>query len=289
MFKSGYVSILGKPNTGKSTLLNKLVIEKISIVTYKPQTTRDNILGVLTDKNFQIAFIDTPGILKVRDGLSRYMMNNVKDASLSTDIVLYTISDETGADEADFRFIGNLKKGGAEVIVLLTKIDLKDKSKTAENLNVLNKADCEVIPVSSHKNINIDTLIKVITDKLPEGERFFDEDFVTDKSLRFMCAEILREKLMLSLDKEIPYGLSIDITSFKEEKNITKLSADIICEKKNHKAIIIGKGGLRLKNIASLARADMEKLVGGKVMLEVYVKAKENWREDNVCKCYYRR
>lgn len=281
MFKSGYVSILGKPNTGKSTLLNKLVNEKISIVTFKPQTTRDNILGVLTDKNFQIAFIDTPGILKVKDGLSRYMMNNVKDASLSADIVVYTISDETGADDADFRFINNLKNSGLTVIVLLTKIDSRDKFKTAENLNSLNNVDCEVIPVSSHKNINIDTLIKVITDNLPEGEKLFDEDFITDKSLKFMCAEILREKLMLSLDKEIPYGLSIDITSFKEEKNITKLSADIICEKKNHKAIIIGKGGLRLKNIASLARADMEKLIGGKVMLEVYVKAKENWRADN--------
>ena len=281
MNKSGYVSILGKPNTGKSTLLNKLINEKISIVTYKPQTTRDNILGVLYNEEYQIGFIDTPGIHKVKDRLSKYMMSNVDAAACDTDLILYTVSAGKGADERDFRYIEKLKKNTQNIIVLLTKIDIADKRIVAENLKSLNDLNLEIIPISVHKEINLDTLVETIVKYLPEQENLFDEDFITDKSCKFLCSEILREKLMLGLDNEIPYGLHIIITKFEEKKNGTVfISADIICEKQNHKAIIIGRGGANLKNIATKARLEMEKLLGSKVMLDLYVKYVQNWRDE---------
>ena len=280
--KSGYVAVIGRANAGKSTLINVLVGEKISIVSPKPQTTRDRILGVLTEEDYQIVFVDTPGIYKARNALTDMMMRTTDTSAQNVDFLLYVVDGHDGIGEEDFALMRKYKALEIPMAVAYTKIDIMpkeniplDMAKFADSL-----IDLDVFPVSARKGKNIRALKEFLIEKMPEGEKIFEEDIVSDKSEKFMISEIMREKILLKFDKEIPHGIAIVINEFfKNERGVYEINLDIVCERANHKAILIGKQGKAIKEVSSFARQDMEKFLGGKVFLTTYVKVKEDWRD----------
>lgn len=273
------VGVIGKTNAGKSTLVNALVGEKVSIVTPKKQTTRENILGILNLQDCQIVFVDTPGIHKTVDNMGRLMMKQVRSAKESVDLILYVVDCTKPFDNFEYENLLDMSQNG-DVILVLSKVDiggfekvypLIEKFKSLKNL-------VDIVPISAKNNKNLDILLGILKKKLVktnEEDLFFDRDTYTDKSVRFMCGEIVREKILVNLDDEIPFGVLIEVTNFLESKNLVEVDVDVIAKRQSHKAIIIGKNGQMLKKISSQARADMEKLLDKKVMLKIYVATRE--------------
>lgn len=278
--KSGYIAVVGRANAGKSTLVNVLVGEKVAIVSPKPQTTRDRILGVLTTETMQAAFIDTPGIYRADNLLNSVMQKTTEDSAKDVDLIMFVIDAHEGIGERDKETIKKFVKLGEPLIIVPTKTDIMPESLLIAELKDLAEFGAEVVPVSARKGKNIKELIKVVERMLPEGEKLFEEDIISDRSEKFMISEIMREKILLKFGAEIPHGVAIIVNEFslREDGRVYDISLDIICEKAGHKAILIGKQGAAIKEASSFARADMEKFLGRKVFLTTYVKVKENWR-----------
>ena len=280
--KSGYVAVIGRANAGKSTLINVMVGEKVSIVSPKPQTTRDRILGVLTEENYQIVFVDTPGIYKARNALTDMMMKTTETSAKDVDFLLYVVDGHNGLDEEDFELMKKYKALGIPMAVAYTKIDIMPKENIPLDMAKFADSglDVDVFPVSARKGKNVKALQAFLVEQMPNGEKIFEQDIVSDKSERFMISEIMREKILLKFDKEIPHGIAIVINEFfKNEGGVYEINLDIVCERANHKAILIGKQGRAIKEVSSFARQDMEKFLGCKVFLTTYVKVKEDWRD----------
>ena len=280
--RSGYIAVIGRANAGKSTLINVLVGEKVSIVSPKPQTTRDRILGVLTEEDYQLVFVDTPGIYKARNALTDMMMRTTEQSAKEVDFILYVLDGHEGVKEEEFEVIEKYKALGIPMAVAYTKIDIMPKENIPLDMAKFSDAgvDLDVFPVSARKGKNIRALKEFLVSKMPEGDKVFEEEIVSDKSERFMISEIMREKILLKFDKEIPHGIAIVINKFSLQDNgVYDVNLDIVCERANHKAILIGKQGKAIKEVSSFARQDMEKFLGAKVFLTTYVKVKEDWRD----------
>ncbi len=279
-FKSGFVSIIGRPNVGKSTLINRLVGEKIAIISSKPQTTRNNILGILTEDNTQIVFTDTPGIHEPTSMLAELMVKSATDAMHDTDAILLLVEPIANVGRTEVKILENLKKQNAPVILIINKIDTVQK----DVLLAVIKAYTDefdfaaVIPISARRNDGVDTVKKELMPFIKEGPQYFPEDMITDQPERQIAAEIIREKLLRSLNKEVPHGIAIEIFMMKETKNGISIEANIYCEKQSHKGIIIGKGGEMLKKIGTEARTELERMHDKKVFLSLWVKVNEDWR-----------
>jgi GTP-binding protein Era len=278
--RSGFVNILGNPNVGKSTIMNALVGEKLSIITSKAQTTRHRIMGIVNGEDFQIVYSDTPGILKPRYKLQETMMNFVNTALSDADMILY-VTDVTEHSANEGEYIDRIKKSGIHVIVAVNKIDLTNQDELEKIVDSWHEAfpDSPIIPLSALKNFNLDFLLNSILDKLPENPPFFPKDQLTDKYERFFASEIIREKILLNYKKEIPYSVEIEIESFKEEKDIIKIRALIHVTRDSQKGIIIGHRGSMLKRVGTEARHDMEDFFQKRVFLELYVKVTRDWRD----------
>lgn len=279
--KSGTVAVVGKANAGKSTLINVIVGEKVAIVSPKPQTTRDRILGILTTNDYQIVFEDTPGFYKSTTELNKKMQKTARKTAKDVDVVLYVLDGHNGVEEDALASLKSIVSD-IPVIVAMSKTDIMPKENIPENLVKIASVEgiSEIIPISARKNRNVGELIKTILKYLPEQGKIFSEDIVSDKSEKFMISEILREKILLKLDKEVPHGVAIVVNTFERKKNgVYDINLDIVCEKQNHKSIIIGKQGAMIKEISAYARQDMEKFLGAKVFLTTFVKVKENWRD----------
>ena len=270
MYKFGYVAILGKPNAGKSTLINYLVGMKLAIVSPKPQTTRDNILGIYTSKNSQLVFIDTPGIHKATSHLDKFMMKNVRTAKAGADVVLYLLDSSVAPDPDEIEHIEKMKADGINLVVAGSKLDKKKVD-----------FDCDVY-FSALTGENVPLLIEKILKFIPSSKTknfLYDADEVTDKPVKFIISEYIRESALKRLKKEIPHGIAVVVTKFEETPKIANIEAEIVCEKPNHKGIIIGKGGATLKAIGIESRANAEQLLGKKVMLSLFVKVEEGWKD----------
>ena len=280
--KSGTVAVIGRANAGKSTLVNVLVGEKIAIVSPKPQTTRDRIYGVLTTENYQIVFEDTPGIYKAKNGLNSRMQRATNDTAKETDVILFVVDVHEGVKDEDIELVKKYVSK-TPMILALTKTDIMPKERIPETLVKFSGIDGidEIIPVSARKGRNVKELLDTLLKYIPEGDYVFSPDAVSNKSERFMIGEIMREKILLKFDKEIPHGVAVVVNDFYRKNNGTyEINLDIICEKQNHKAILIGKQGQALKEFNSFARESMEKFLDAKVFLTTYVKVKENWRDN---------
>jgi GTP-binding protein Era len=278
--RSGFVNILGNPNVGKSTIMNALVGEKLSIITSKAQTTRHRIMGIVNGEDFQIVYSDTPGILRPKYKLQETMMNFVNSAISDADLILY-VTDvmERTADEGEY--IDKIKGSGIPVIIAVNKVDLTnqgDLEKIVESWH-LAFPDSPVIPISALKNFNLDSLLNSVLAKLPESPPYFPKDQLTDKYERFFASEIIREKVLINYKKEIPYSVEIEIESFKDEKDIIKIRALIHVTRDSQKGIIIGHKGSMLKRVGTEARHDMEDFFRKKIFLELYVKVTKDWRD----------
>ena len=282
--KSGIITICGRPNVGKSTLTNAFVGEKVAIVTNKPQTTRNRICGIKNRGESQFVFVDTPGLHKARTRLGDYMVNVVKESVADVDAVLLLVEPIPSVGEPEQQLIGRIKTLGCPAVLAINKADtLEQKEKLLEVIQVYSgEYDFDaVVPISARTGQGVEELLNVLEGFLPEGPQLFPEDMTSDQPERQMMAEIMREKLLLLLDKEIPHGTAVEITRFAErDDEVIEVEATIYCEKNSHKGIIIGKGGGMLKKASTLARQDMEKFIGAKVFLKTWVKVKENWRDN---------
>jgi GTP-binding protein Era len=278
--RSGFVNILGNPNVGKSTIMNALVGEKLSIITAKAQTTRHRIMGIVNGEDFQIVYSDTPGILKPQYKLQETMMNFVNSALTDADTILY-VSDVLEQNAFEGEYIDRIKESGIPVIIALNKVDLTNQEDLEKIVESWHKEfpESPVIPVSGLKKFNLESLLNAILTKLPEGPPFFPKDQLTDKYERFFASEIIREKILVHYQKEIPYSVEIEIESFKEEKAIIKIRALIHVARDSQKGIIIGHKGSMLKRVGTEARRDMEGFFNKKVFLELYVKVTKDWRD----------
>ncbi len=280
--KSGFIGVIGKANAGKSTLVNVLVGEKISIVSPKPQTTRDAVMGILTTENYQLVFVDTPGIYKSRTYLTDVMMKTTETAAKGVDLIMFVHDGHGGVSESDTALMKKYSSLGIPMIIAYTKTDIMPKENIVEDAKKLYEAGivCDVYPVSARKGTNVNKLLNALVNAMPEGEKVIAEDIVSDKSEKFMLAEIMREKILLKFDKEVPHGIAVVINKFERMENgVFYVNLDIICEKASHKAILIGRQGAAIKEVSSFARKDMEKFLGGKVFLTTYIKVKEDWRD----------
>ena len=282
--KSGIITICGRPNVGKSTLTNALVGEKVAIVTNKPQTTRNRICGVRTRGESQFVFVDTPGLHKARTRLGDYMVNVVKESVADVDAVMLLVEPIPNVGGPEEQLIARMKKLSCPAVLVINKVDTLDKKeKLLEVIQTYEQVHQfqAVVPISAKTGEGVDELLDVLEGYLPEGPQLFPEDMTSDQPERQMMAEILREKLLLCLDKEIPHGTAVEITRFAErDDEVVEVEATIYCEKNSHKGIIIGKGGSMLKKVSTLARQDMERFMGTKVYLQTWVKVKENWRDN---------
>lgn len=285
MTKNAFIAITGRPNAGKSSLTNLLVGEKISIVSEKPQTTRNRINGVLTKGDTQFVFIDTPGMLRAKNKLNEHMVKSIRASVDDVDCAILMADVTRKMSGVEQELIRSFAEHGTEVVLLLNKIDLlKDKEELLPIIAKYSKLYdfAEIIPISVKRRINTNSIFPALEKFAVEGEHFFPDDIATDRTERFLCAEIIREKILWTMQQEIPHGTAVDIESFKtRQKNradIIDIGAVIICEKDSHKGMIIGKGGERLKEIGTLARKDMEELLDAKVNLQLFVKVKEDWR-----------
>ena len=273
------VSIVGKTNAGKSTLLNALIGEKVSIVSPKKQTTRENILGILNEKDYQIVFVDTPGIHKTTNELGKSMMKSVRSAMHDVDVVVYIVDATKGLDKNEFENISNKAKE-LNIILVLSKIDIAGFEKTYPLIDKFSKISelKMILPISSKENKNLDLLIEKIKEFLVKQEvkdLTYSRETYTTQTIKDMAEEIIREKALYLLEEEVPHGIFVEIVNFKENKDITKIDAEIICKKNSHKAIIIGKQGNKLKEIATQSRLEIQELIDSKVMLTLYVKSRE--------------
>ena len=281
MHKSGFVNIIGNPNVGKSTLMNALVGEKLSIITSKAQPTRHRIMGIVSGEDFQIVSSDTPGILKPSYKLQESMMKFVTGAVADADVILY-VTDTVERGERSAGIIDRIRQSGVPAIVVINKIDLT----TPEALEALvdkwqgELPEARIVPASAKENFNIEGLFKTILDLLPEGPAFYPKDTLTDKTLRFFASEIIREKILRFYDKEIPYCCEIEIESYKEEPAIDRIAATIYVARDSQKGILIGHKGEKLKRVGQAAREDMEQFLGKKVFLQLFVKVNDDWRNN---------
>ena len=282
-FKSGFVTLIGRPNVGKSTLMNKLIGQKIAITSGKPQTTRNRIQTVLTTEEGQIVFLDTPGIHKAKNKLGDYMVNVAERTMEEVDVILWLVepTDYIGAGER--HIIEQLKKTKTPVILVINKTDTVKREEILSFIDTYRKEMDfqEIVPVSALKGESTDELVKCIFKYLPYGPAFYDEDTVTDQPMRQIAAELIREKALRLLEDEIPHGIAVSIESMKEKGKICHIEATIICERESHKGIIIGKGGQMLKKIGSSARPEIEDLLERQVNLQLWVKVKKDWRDSD--------
>jgi len=278
--RSGFVNILGNPNVGKSTIMNALVGEKLSIITSKAQTTRHRIMGIVNGDDFQIVYSDTPGILKPKYKLQESMMTFVNIALTDADIILY-VTDVTEKTIDETGYSAKILESGIPVIVAINKIDLSNQQDLERIAGFWEKKfpGSPIIPVSALKVFNLDTLLNAVVSKLPEGAPYFPKDQLTDKYERFFASEIIREKILMNYQKEIPYSAEVEIESFKEEESIIRIRALIHITRESQKGIVIGHKGEKLKKTGTEARLDMEEFFGKKVFLELYVKVTKDWRD----------
>lgn len=283
MFKSGFVTIVGRPNVGKSTLINKIMGEKLSIVSNKPQTTRNNIQTILTTDDYQIVFVDTPGIHKPKHKLGEYMVNSAKDSLKDVDLVLFLTNPDTEIGRGDKFILEALKDAQCPVFLVLNKVDENTQNRVAESLVMYSneyKFD-EVIPISALKGKNVDTLLELMVKYLHEGPKYYPDDMITDVQERFVVSEIVREKALRTLRDEVPHGIAVDIIQMKKKPNGKyHIEVDLICEKDSHKGIIIGKNGQCLKKIGETARYEIEKFLHAKVNVKIWVKVRKDWRDN---------
>ena len=283
MFKSGFVSIVGRPNVGKSTLMNNVVGEKIAIMSDKPQTTRNTIQAVYTDDESQVVFLDTPGIHKPKNKLGEIMVKAATDAFSNVDLILFVVDSSRKIGPGDRRIMEDLRGSKTPIVLVINKIDqIEDKDELFDIIKMYDdeKMFKEIVPISALKGKNVKTLINVIKEDLEEGPKYFPDYMVTDQPERVLIAELIREKVLHYVDDEVPHGVAVEIERMKDrkDKEIIDISAVIYCERDSHKGIIIGKGGRKLKGIGKSARQDIELLLGSQINLQLWVKVKENWR-----------
>lgn len=282
-YKSGFVSVIGRPNVGKSTLLNCIVGEKISIISNKPQTTRNKIQCVYTGGDFQVIFLDTPGIHKPKNKLGEYMVKVAKDTLNEVDVVVLMVDNSLKIGPGDKYILEQIKNVKTPKILLINKVDKlssSDLDVIIENYRNIGIFE-DILPVSALNGAGVDKFLKTIKEYLPEGPKYFPEDMITDQPERLIIAEIIREKALHNLEQEVPHGIAVetDLVRKREDKDIIDINATIYCERESHKGIIIGKGGKKLKTIGKEARIDIERLLGSKVYLDIWVKVKKDWRE----------
>lgn len=284
MFKSGFISIIGRPNVGKSTLTNEILGEKLSIVSCRPQTTRNNIRAVLTRDDYQLVFLDTPGIHKPRHKLGEYMVKAAETSTDEVDLIVFITTPEGEISKGDELILENIKNSKKPVFLVINKIDENPQELVAKTLKQYSEYMdfAEIIPISARKSKNVDTLLNLMIKYMPEGPKYYPEDMITDVQERFVVSEIIREKALKLLSEEVPHGIAVEIISMKQSKRGTyHIDANLLCEKDSHKGIIIGKGGQKLKTISTYARQDIEKFLNNKVNLKVWVKVKKEWRDSN--------
>lgn len=282
-YKSGFVSIIGRTNVGKSTLMNNIVGEKIAIMSDKPQTTRNTIQAVYTDEEAQIVFLDTPGIHKPKNKLGEMMVKSAEDAFRNVDCIIFVVDDSKKIGKGDSMIIEELRKTKTPVFLVINKIDkLENKEELFELIQMYDEQGLfeEIIPTSALKGSNIDELVSVIKSKLSEGPKYFPDNMITDQPERILVSELIREKILLYTNDEVPHGVAVSIEKMKKRKDrdMIDISAVIYCERDSHKGIIIGKGGRKLKGVGKSAREEIEFLLGSQVNLQLWVKVKENWR-----------
>ena len=282
MFKSGFVSIVGRPNVGKSTLMNNVVGEKIAIMSDKPQTTRNTIQAVYTDEEAQVVFLDTPGIHKPKNKLGEFMVKSATDAFKNVDLVLFVVDESKKIGPGDRKIIDDLKNIKTPVVLVLNKIDQLSEEELFDLMKMYNEEGVfkQIVPISALKGRNINELLKVIKSHLEEGPQYFPDYMITDQPERVLVSELIREKVLHYVHDEVPHGVAVEIERMKsrKDKEIVDISAVIYCERDSHKGIIIGKNGRKLKGIGKSARADIELLLGSQANLQLWVKVKENWR-----------
>ncbi|ADL68719.1 GTP-binding protein Era [Thermoanaerobacterium thermosaccharolyticum DSM 571] len=283
-FKSGFAALIGRTNVGKSTLLNALLEEKVAITSDKPQTTRNTIQGILTGEDYQVVFIDTPGIHKPKHKLSEIMIESVKKTLTEVDLIIYMVEPDAEVGPGDEYIIEHLISIDTPVILVINKIDTvphETVDKTIENFKAQYNFK-DILPISALKNKNIDLLKHTIVLYMPEGPQYFPSDYITDRPEKFLVSEIIREKILNYLEDEVPHGVYVEVNSMKvrENKDILDIEAFIFCEKESHKAIIIGKNGQMLRKIGSNARTELESLFGQKIYLDLWVKVKKGWRDN---------
>ena len=290
-FKSGYVSVIGRPNVGKSTLLNAIIGEKIAAISSKPQTTRQNITFIHTDEDAQIIFLDTPGIQKPKNKLGEFMLTESKEGIEDSDVITYIVDTSKKIGRAERSIIDILKeyKGKLPIILLINKVDTIRKDELLEIISMYAEEEIfdDIIPISAMKNDGVDIYLETLKKFLKPGPMYYPEDMITDKNERFIVAEIIREKGLMYLNEEVPHGLAISIEKFKkrEDKNMYDIDANIYVERDTHKGILIGKNGSMLKRIGTEAREEAERLLDAKVNLQIWVKVEKNWRDrDNLVK-----
>lgn len=281
MKKTGFIAIVGRPNVGKSTLLNQILGEKVAIVSNKPQTTRNRIIGIHTVDQNQFVFLDTPGIHTPKDRLGDFMVKTADETMREADAVVLVVDAGKQVSKVEENVIEYIKASGCGAILVLNKIDLYRREQIAETIAAYaNLHDFDaVVPLCAKKGDNVNILLDECGQFLAESEWFFPDDIVTDQPERQLAAEIIREKLLRTLNKEVPHGIAVVIEEFTDEKSLIRIRAEIFCEKESHKRIIVGKNGASLKLVGSYARTDLEKIFGTKVYLNLWVKIKENWRE----------
>ncbi len=282
--RAGFATLIGRPNVGKSTLMNTLIGMKIAITSKKPQTTRNRIQTVYTDERGQIVFLDTPGIHKAKNKLGDYMVSAAERTLQDVDVVLWLVEPSTFIGAGEQHIIEQLKKANTPVIIVINKIDTVKKEELLAVMDAYHKelTEAEIVPVSALKAENTEDLLETIYKYLPYGEPFYDEDTVTDQPERQIVAELIREKGLRLLEEEIPHGIAVTIESMKYRRKICDIEATIICEKDSHKGIIIGKQGSMLKKIGASARSDIEKMLDCKVNLQLWVKVKKDWRDSDI-------
>lgn len=285
-FKSGFVTLIGRPNVGKSTLMNRLIGQKIAITSNKPQTTRNRIQTVYTDERGQIVFLDTPGIHKAKNKLGEYMVNVAERTLKEVDVVLWLVEPTTFIGAGEQHIAAQLKTIKTPIVLVINKVDTVKKEEILKFIDAY-KDICEfadIVPVSALKGQNTDTVLEVIYKYLPYGPAFYDEDTVTDQPQRQIVAEMIREKALRSLDEEIPHGIAVTIEKMKERPGgkVVDIEATIVCERDSHKGIIIGKGGAMLKKIGSAARFEIERMMEMKVNLQIWVKVRKDWRDSDL-------
>ncbi len=282
-YKSGFATIIGRPNVGKSTLLNRVIGEKIAIISDKPQTTRNKIQCVYTEKDFQIVFLDTPGIHKPKNKLGDYMVKVAENTLKEVDIILWLVDESLKIGPGDKYILDQIKDISTPKILVLNKIDKISQEEVNQIISNYKEFDIfeDIIPISAIHGSGVGKLMKTIKHHMPEGPQYFPEDMITDQPERLIIAEIIREKALHYLDQEVPHGIAVDIELIKPRQNndIVDISATIYCERESHKGIIIGKNGRKLKGIGKSARVDIQRLLGSKVFLELWVKVNKNWRE----------
>ena len=282
-YKSGFVTLIGRPNVGKSTLMNYLIGQKIAITSNKPQTTRNRIQTVLTTEEGQIVFVDTPGIHKAKNKLGEYMVNVAERTLNEVDVVLWLVEPSTFIGAGEKHIVEQLGKVKTPVVLVINKVDMVKKEEVLTFIDAYRKIYdfAAIVPVSARSGENTDELVKVIMKYLPYGPQFYDEDTITDQPERQIVAELIREKALHCLNDEIPHGIAVAIDSMKYRRKIVDIDATIICERDSHKGIIIGKQGVMLKKIGSTARYEIERLLDCKVNLQIWVKVKKDWRDSD--------